>query len=155
MTGNATDDLPPCQIYIDEEGRWFHKGMEMIHREYVRLFYRNMDLDDRGRYVIEWQGSRCYVDVADTAFVVRSVTRQDDAGWAKFLLSLSDDTEEELLPDTLRVGERNVLYCRVKGRRFPARFKRPAYYELARHVAEEGGRFYLPLNGVKHPIRGA
>ena len=152
MTEN---DLPPCLISIDKEGRWYHKGAEMIHREFVRLFYDNMVLDSRGRYVIEWKGQRCYVDVEDTAFVVRRVVRQEkgaEGGKERFVLSLSDDSQEELMPDTLSVGRGNVLYCSVKNRTFPARFTRAAYYQLAEYVEEEKGDYYLPLNGRKNKI---
>jgi hypothetical protein len=149
------NDLPPCLISIDKDGRWYHKGAEMIHREIIRLFYDNMELDSRGRYVIEWRGQRCYVDVEDTAFVVRRVTYQekgDKNGNERFVLSLSDGTKEELVPDALYVGRDNVLYCTVKNRTFPARFMRAAYYQLAEYVEEENGKYYLPLNGRKNTI---
>jgi len=148
-------DLPPCLITIDKEGRWYHKGAEMIHREFIRLFYENMELDSLGRYVIDWKGQRCYVDVEDTAFVVRRVTHQEKVAEGvkeRFLLSLSDDTEEDLVPETLYVGRDNVLYCRVKNRTFPARFTRAAYYQLTEYVQEEDGVYYLPLSGRKNKI---
>lgn len=146
-------DIPPCMISIDREGRWYHKGAEMIHREIIRLFYDHMSMDPMGRYIIEWAGERCTVEAEDTAFVVRGVTPKgiDGEGLHGFQLLLSDDTVEALQPETLSVGKDHVLYCRVKGR-FPARFTRPAYYQLAAHVEEEGGRYYLPLGGTKYWI---
>ena len=151
MTEN---DIPPCLIFIDQEGRWYHRGAEMIHREFIRLFYNNIELDSRGRYVIDWQGQRCYVEVEDTAFVVRRVVYQDKGKDEneRFILSLSDDTEEDLFPDTLYVGQDNVLYCSVKNHTFPARFNRAAYYQFAAYVEEENGTYYLPLNGRKNKI---
>ena len=151
MTEN---DIPPCLIFIDKEGRWYHRGAEMIHREFIRLFYNNMELDSRGRYVIDWKGQRCYVEVEDTAFVVRSVLFKEgeQPGNDRFILSLSDDTQEELMPDTLFVGEDNVLYCSVKNRTFPARFNRAAYYQFAAYVEEENGTYYLSFNGQKNKI---
>ena len=149
------NDLPPCLITIDKEGRWYHKGAEMIHREFIRLFYENMELDSRGRYIIDWKGQRCYVDVEDTAFVVRRVAYQekvDDGGNERFILSLSDDTQEDLVPETLWVGRDNVLYCSVKNRSFPARFTRAAYYQLTEYVEEEDGAYCLVLNGRKNRI---
>lgn len=150
------EGLAPCLIHIDKEGRWFHKGVEMVRREFVQAFYRQMELDDAGRYVIFWGGERCYVDVADTAFVVKRTTypREESGKRAGFMVSLSDDTEEELIPDTLYLGEENVLYCRVKKGNFPARFNRAAYYQLAAHIEEEGEGFVLPINGKKFKIRG-
>ncbi len=141
-------------IFIDKEGRWYHKGAEMIRRDFIRLFYKNMELDSEGRYVINWSGERCRVDVEDTAFVVQRVVSQDGerTGNARFVLNLSDDTEEDLMPDTLCVGPDNVLYCRVKNRIFPARFNRAAYYQLAEHIEEENESYYLSLNGKKYKI---
>ena len=141
-------------IFIDKEGHWYHEGVEMIHRDFIRLFYRNMELDSEGRYVINWRGERCWVDVEDTAFVIRRVVYQNDerTGNGRFLMNLSDDTEEALVPDTLRVGKENVLYCKVKNRIFPARFMRAAYYQLAEYIEEENGSYYLSLNGQKYTI---
>ncbi len=150
----AEKDIPPCLIYIDKDGRWFHKGVEMIHREFIRLFYQNMTIDSQGRYTINWQGERCYVDVEDTAFIVRRAlfNGPDQTGSSRFVLYLSDDSQEELLPETLYVGKANILYCKVKDRVFPARFSRSAYYQLAEYIEEEEDMFFLPLNGKKYFI---
>jgi len=148
------ETLPPCLIFIDKEGRWHHKGAEMIHREFIRLFYQNMELDKEGRYIITWNNARCYVDVEDTAFVVRGVSFKPEAEERppSFQLSLSDDTEEPLAPETLRVGKDHVLYCRVKSGAFPARFNRAAYYQLAEFIQEDSRGFFLALIDRKHYI---
>ena len=80
MNGSERDPLPPCMIFIDKEGRWFHKGAEMIRRDFIRLFYSNMELDSEGRYVIFWNGQRCLVDVEDTAFVVQRAVYTETPG---------------------------------------------------------------------------
>jgi hypothetical protein len=146
-------DMPPCFILVDREGRWFHKGAEMVRREIIRFFYDHLEVDALGRYVIHLGGERCYLDVEDTPFVVQRVQFQESGGRETFLLSLNDDTREVLHPESLCVGDENVLYCKVKEGRFVARFHRPAYYQLAEFVEEEDGKFYLPLNGRKHLIR--
>jgi hypothetical protein len=147
-------EIRPCLIFIDKEGHWFHKGAEMIHREFIRLFYEHMELDPQDRYVINWKGQRCWVDVEDTAFVVRRVSFKDgtQAQNAPYSLDLSDDTREPLAPETLFVGEGNVLYCKVKNRSFPARFNRAAYYQLAEYIEQDGDTYYLPFNGEKIKI---
>lgn len=154
MSQTGEQDLPPCLIYIDKEGRWYHKGVEMIRRDFVQLFYQNMELDSQGRYVIDWDGKRCYVDVEDTAYVVRSVLYEaggrDQA--ARFILYLSDDTQEELVPDSLNIGKDNILYCRVKASTFPARFNRAAYYQLAEYIEEADGAYHLPFRGKRYRI---
>jgi hypothetical protein len=148
------NDIPPCLIYIDKEGRWFYKGAEMIHREFIRLFYQHMEIDSQGRYIIDWGGSRCFVEVEDTPFVVRRTLLEnlEQASDSRFILFLSDDTQEDLAPDTLLIGNDNVLYCKVKNRAFPARFDRAAYYQLTEHLEEENDEFYIPLNGEKYFI---
>ncbi|MBW2610498.1 MAG: DUF1285 domain-containing protein [Deltaproteobacteria bacterium] len=146
------NDIPPCLIHIDKEGKWFHEGSEMIHREFIRLFYQHMELDSLDRYIINYRGERCYVEVEDTAFIVTRVELKDHADNSRFVLYLSDDSQEGLLPDTLYVGKDNVLYCRVKDRGFPARFSRAAYYQLAEYLEEEDGDYYLSMNGEKHLI---
>jgi hypothetical protein len=146
-------DMPPCSIFIDKEGRWFHKGAEMVRRDIVRFFYERIGVDAMGRYVIRQGPERCYLEVEDTPFVVQKVSFTVDGGTQNFSLLLSDDSSELLDPKTLSVGQESVLYCKVKEGRFPARFLRPAYYQLAEFVREEKGGFYLPLNGEKHFIR--
>ena len=155
MTEENTKGLPPCLIYIDKEGVWRHEGVEMIRRDFIRMFYENMEMDSDGRYVINWGGKRCYVEVADTAFVVRNVAYEEDVKGRpeRLILSLSDDSKEDLMPETLYVGDENVMYCRVKGGAFPARFNRAAYYELVRRIKEKNGIFYLPLGGTDYEIR--
>jgi len=157
MTETGINELPPCLIFIDKEGRWHHKGVEMIRRDFIRMFYKNMELDSHGRYVINWGGKQCYVEVEDTAFVVRNMVYHDKTQGTtatRVLLFLSDDSQEELAPETLYVGKDNVLYCKVKNATFPARFTRAAYYGLAAHIEEQDNGFYLPLNGKKYRIAG-
>lgn len=146
-------NIPPCFILIDKEGRWFHKGAEMVRKDIVRFFYERIELDSLGRYVIRWGDERCYLDVEDTPFVVRKVHVTESGKGGGFSLWLSDDKTEALDPETLSVGPGSVLYCRVKEGKFPARFLRPAYYQIAEFIQEEGGEFYLPLNGLKYYIR--
>jgi hypothetical protein len=145
--GTSALDIHPCQIFIDKEGQWFYRGAQMRKREIVRLFYDHMSMDDCGRYILDWAGERCFLEVEDTAYTIRKVAAQEE-----FILTLSDDSNEKLAPETLYVGKENVLYCRVRGR-FPARFTRPAYYQLAAHVEETDGEYFLPVAGRRYRIQ--
>ncbi|MFC1884349.1 hypothetical protein ACFL2O_06250 [Thermodesulfobacteriota bacterium] len=149
--------LPPCQIFIDKEGYWYHKAAKMIHREIISLFYQNMTRLSDGTYLIEWSGQRCFVEVEDTAFVVWSLTFKEKSAseGPRFVLGLSDGTSEYLDPETLYIGENNVLYCRVKGsgREFPARFNRASYYQLAEYIEEESGEFFITVDGARYFIK--
>jgi len=145
----ASQDLPPCQIHIDKEGRWFHRGAEIINKGIVQFFYANMEMEASGRCVIAWNGERCYVEVEDAPFVVRRA----EEGGEGIRIHLSDGTVEILSPEALTIGKDHVLYCRVKNDRFTARFNRPAYYQLAEHIEEDdGGGFFLSAGGKKYPI---
>ena len=71
------------------------------------------------------------------------------------MIRLKNISRPEVLDlDTLSIGRGNILYCRVFGRRFSARFCRPAYYQLAQFVREDdtGQGFYIELNGDRYPI---
>ncbi len=148
---NEDVNSPPCQIRIDKEGVWYYQGAEMFRREFVNYFYQHLRLDAMGRYVIELPNDRCYVEAEDTAYFIKAVYPQLDGNGAvnNFRIYLCDDTAEDLDPETLHIGPENILYCQVRGRSFPARFTRAAYYQLAEHVEYDDGRnaFYLPVNG--------
>lgn len=141
-------------IYIDKEGRWFYEGVEMVRREIVLHFYRHMEVDPKVGYIINWNGQRCYVEVEDTPFIVIRLSFEERRGHGRshFVLSLNDGTREGLDPESLWVGKDNVLYCRVKNGMFPARFSRPAYYQLSEFIEEQDDSFFLPMNGKKHEI---
>ena len=144
--------IPPCMIYIDKEGKWFHKGIEMIHKGIVNEFYRSLATDSNGEYLIVMGNEKCLVEVEDTPFIITRVEFENAAEGERIVLSLIDDTKENLDPDTLSVGEDNVLYCRIKNNTFKARFSRAAYYQLASRIKEEGDKFYLPLKNKKYFI---
>lgn len=142
---------PPCMIYVDKEGTWFHKGAPLIHRELLLFFYQCLYQDDEGRYIIRLKDQVCCLDVEDTPFVILRTefsAAGSDGGKDCFILHLIDDTREELEPETLSIGADNVLYCKIRGGRFTARFSRPSYYQLVEHVEEEPetGRYFLSLN---------
>ncbi|MFP5212726.1 MAG: hypothetical protein ACLGPL_05045 [Acidobacteriota bacterium] len=146
------DRLPPCEIFVDEEGEWYHKGNHMFRPEILEMFYESLRLAGDGQFIVEWRGARCLLDAADTPFVVSSVDRRGE----EILLKLKHLAEPEVLaPSTLRVGESNVLYCRVREGCFPARFLRPAYYQIAEWIQEdqETGEFYIQLASTRFPIK--
>jgi hypothetical protein len=141
-------------IFINKEGRWFHQGLEMIRRDILLLFYQHLHRDGQGQYSIRLGEEECYIEVEDSAFVVSRVDLESHGeGDTGFRLWLNDDSQETLDLDTLFVGKENVLYCRVKKGKFPARFQRQAYYQLADHVEEDNGKYLICLDGKKHPLR--
>lgn len=146
---------PPCMIYVDKEGAWFHNGTPIIRRELVLLFYQCLHLDEQGHYIIKFKDQVCRLEVEDTPFVVLRtlfVPALGDGERERFLLYLIDDTKEDLDPDTLSVGLNHVLYCKIRDKKFTARFLRSSYYQLAQHVQEEPGtgRYFVYLNRKKY-----
>ena len=153
----AAADLEPCEIYVDKEGDWHHKGNRIIREDIIDLFVQNLSLTEEGSYLIQIGQNRCVLDVADTPFVVSRVDlhRKESSGEEEILLSLRHIAGVEALEAaTLYVGKENVLYCRIRNGKFPARFSRPAYYQLAEWIEEDAATdgFYLELNGRRHPI---
>ena len=150
--------LPPCDIRIDKEGTWYYQGAEMFRRDIVNYFYENLKRDDGGHYLIEIDDDRCYLEVEDTAFVVKAVdyiAATEGGNEAYIALLLSDDTVERLDSETLRITSNEVPYCKVKARRFDARFSRAGYYQLTRFLEYDPVResYYISLTGNRCYIR--
>ncbi|MBN1569083.1 MAG: DUF1285 domain-containing protein [Acidobacteria bacterium] len=148
--------VPEGDIRIDADGLWFYRGTEMIRREIVDLFYRNLHQDESGRYFIEIGKQRYPVAVEDTAYVVWKIRwcigRDKRKEYGSILLS--DNTVEVLDPGTLRIGKDHIPYCRVKNRRFEARFSRPGYYQLAERLQYDPAddTYSISLNGRRYCI---
>ena len=165
MKGNLSDILPPsrgetilpCQIRVDEEGDWYHQGSLIFREDILELFYANLHLSRENGFLIRWRGTQCTLDVADTPFVVtRADRKRSESGEEGIFLTFKHLRESELLdPSTLCVGRENILYCRIRGGIFTARFSRPAYYQMAEWIGEDAqsGDFYLELGGSRHLIR--
>ncbi len=149
-TVSATDDRDASRprFYIDKEGNWYQDGLPVLHRRTYLYNISNLKSDGDGRLFVEEGDVRVYVRAEDTPFVVRSVVSRE----GRLQLVLNDDTVEELDPLHLRFGEDNVPYTTVKEGRFEARFSRPAYYQLASHIVEEGGEYFLEHAGMRYRL---
>lgn len=143
-------------FWIDKEGRWFYQGEEITHRRTYLLYSRNLTLDPEGRLLVRLGQEECRVEAEDAPYIVRSVDFfGPDGGPPKGIhLLLNDESREPLHPETLKVGENNVLYCRVREGMFPARFSRGAYQLLFPliHHNEEGNRYFLLLDGKEYNL---
>ena len=139
-------------ITIARDGTWFFNGAEIIRRDILELFFKHLHCDDEG-YYIEIGTARGYLDVEDTVFLVVQATlvRGKKEG---FFVRLNDGTEELLDLTRFWIGRNNIPYCMVKDGKFPARFLRVPYYEVAKHAEydEAAGEYYLVLNGQRFTI---
>lgn len=143
-------------IKIDREGVWYYRGAHMFRKDILCIFFENLHVDENGQYFIQIKEETCYLDVEDTALVVVSVFKETDpeSGVEALEVLLSDDCREKLDLSSLRVGADNVMYCRIKNGKFPARFTRKSYYQLAEFISsnETEDVFFLVLNGKQYTI---
>jgi uncharacterized protein len=146
-----------CDIKIDKEGIWYYRGAHMFRKNILSIFFENIKIDECGKYLIELDGECCYLDVEDTAFVVAAVSKKsrDQDTRDHLYILLTDDSSEKLDLNTLHVGRDNVLYCEVKNGKFPARFSRNSYYQLAEFIEEEekGNCYFISWNDEKYFIK--
>jgi len=142
-------------IKVDKDGTWYYEGREIIRKEILSLFYESLHLDDEG-YYIEIDGERARLEVEDTVFLVQGAELIND-GEEAFWIRLNDGSQERLNLHTFRIAEGNVPYCMVKGGRFPARFLRLPFYQVAQHAQhdEDADEYFILLNGRKYPLQGA
>lgn len=145
------------EILIDREGIWYFRGTEMKRKDIVQYFYKYLKRDLDGNYSIEIEDDRCRVRVEDAPYVIRSIVVgfSRNSGQPCIDLSLNDGSNEGLSLDTpLRIGEDNVLYCRVKKGEHEARFSRPAYYQFCEHIDYDSrkGEYRLIINHISYPL---
>ena len=148
--------MESSEIKIDKEGIWYYKGAHMFRKDILCVFFEHLQIDECGKYLIELNEERCYLDVEDTVFVVGAVykTKLPHDGRVQIDVLLTDDSCEKLEMSSLYIGKDNVLYCRVKEEKFAARFSRNSYYQLAEFIeqSEKGNHFFINFNGEKYFI---
>jgi len=153
---NKENEIPSLPIRVDKEGIWYYQGALMFRKDILEVFFENLKRDEEGRYLVEFEGDKCLIEVEDTPIVVEAVVKhaRSDHGGESIEIVLSDFTSEKLDPLTLRVGTDNVLYCCIKNGTFEARFLRAAYYQIAECIEHDGEKdsYFIPLNGKNNYI---
>ena len=139
-----SEDVPPCHIRIDKEGKWYYQDLPIINKKIYLYLNQCLTQDPSGRYILSMNGEKCYLEVEDTPFVIQEVRLPSDSGHPPSLVvKLNDGTEETLRADTLRVGHDNVLYGKVKEGLYEDRLLRNAYYQLAEFLQQDEKGYYL------------
>ena len=141
---NALEDT----IRLDSEGNWFQGEFPILHERTVQYLYKNIAAGDDGRYYLTGEDKPIFIRVEDVPFWIVKVERTI----AGYLVTLTDGSIELLDLDTLWSGKRNALYVLVKGRKYPAKFFRAPYYEIAKDIQQKGSNFHLFFGGKKYPI---
>jgi uncharacterized protein len=157
MSENS-NTLPPCMIYVSKDGKWYHDGAEIIHRPIFLWMIQSLEKTEDGLYIVHLNNQKCYLEVEDTPLVVQQVDliQEGPDKHPHIRLTLNDESQDILDPVTLEISSESVLYCTVKNGQFPARFLRPAYYQIAENITEdEGGGFVLLLGNQRYPIQSA
>lgn len=138
------------KISFRRDGNWYNDDDRIENPRIALLFSQSIRRNPDGGYFLQVAEERAPITVEDTPYVVKDIEESGDG----FILVTNDEARESLDPSTLEVGRDNVLYCRVKGGEFPARFLRTAYYHLSRHFrAEDGENFSIVLGDRRYPIK--
>jgi hypothetical protein len=132
---------------VDAEGELSHNGAPLVHPKVRQEIFDSVVLE-KGRYLLRVDGKTCELEVADTFFTVRRVDQEGEA----LAVRLNDGTWHRVDPAGLWLGEDEMVYCLVKEGRFPARFARPAYYQLAQWIEPAEGGYALRLANRAHPL---
>lgn len=140
-------------IVLDASGRFWHDGQLVSHPGLRRAFasWLRRHPDD-GRYILCNGYDWTYLRVEGAPFFVQGLRAEGDA----LLLTLSDGSEEPLVPETLRIGGDDAVEVRVKQGAFEARFTPSAQTALEPFVVEGAeGEPALAIGGRVHRIPAA
>lgn len=138
------------KISFRRDGNWYTDDERIENPRIGLLFSQSIRRNPDGGYYLQVAEERAPITVEDTPYVVKDI--EENAGG--FTIVTNDEARETLDPSTVEVGRDNVLYCRVKGGEFRARFLRTAYYHLSRYfIAEEGENFSLMVGDRRYPIK--
>ena len=153
-SGGSPDVRPPAEwkpprLRIDVDGDWFDDDVKITHAGILANLRSTLRHDAQG-YFIQTR-VRIPVEVEDAPFVVARIERRGETLHA----FLTDGTDADVDPATLRVGPDDVPYCAVKGGAFEARLSRSAAFQLLglADYDESTGRGALRLGGRDYPLR--
>jgi uncharacterized protein len=148
------DATPPAEwklprLRIDVDGDWFDDDVAITHAGILANLRTILKHDSQG-YFIQTR-VRIPVEVEDAPFVVSRIERRGEILHA----FLSDATDADVDPATLRIGRADVPYCAVKNGAFEARLSRAAAFQLLAMADydEATGRGALRLGGREYPLR--
>ncbi len=146
------DDLP---IRVSADGRWLH-GDEDLHPKVAILFSKCLIPKENSEYELQVGQQKAPVLVSDVGFFVRSMQiEKDEQGEpVAVVIKVSDQSEENLVLDSLMMSEDNGLYCRIQrhGMSVPCKFTPGQYYELALLADMEDETAWLTIAGQRYPM---
>ncbi len=138
------------KISFRRDGNWYSDDERIDNPRIALLFSQSIRRNPDGSYYLQVAEERASITIEDTPYVVKAVEDDELGG---FMIILNDESREELSAEALEVGDDNVLYTRVKGGEYRARFLRSAYYHLSdRFESDEHGHFFITLRGRREAI---
>jgi hypothetical protein len=152
MPGAGFYSIHTNKLSFRADGRWYADDEPVLHERLASLFSRHVRRRAQGGYEI-WIDERYHADVEieDTPYVV---TDLEIVPTGQITVILNDATREVVQPESLQVGDHEVLYCSVKNGAERARFLRSAYYHLAPLIEENAsGQFQIRCGQIVYPIR--
>ncbi|NOU29907.1 MAG: hypothetical protein HOO96_18535 [Polyangiaceae bacterium] len=140
-------------IRLDGEGHFQHDGDPFAHAKLASAMHKwiGRHPDDR-RYILNNGYDWSYFTVEDAPYFVRHLVHAPEAAQRTApVLSLSDETEEQLVAERTFVAPDGALYTQIK-REAPdgpywAKFTRHAQTELAPYLTEVSGSPALAFGG--------
>lgn len=140
-------------IRLDRDGRFWHDGELVEHQALSRSLHHWISRHpDNQRFILTNGYDWTYFTVEDAPYIVTRLSITPDM----IMLHLSDDTEEALRPDRLRIGEAHAIYTTVKDGTFDAKFSRFAQTSLAPALVEnESGQLALAIGETLFPLPSA
>lgn len=133
---NKIDPDPSDPIVLTAEGIWMHAGVAFSNSNLIKLFFRSIKRrNDSSTFELKVGIYSGDVQVEDTAWFVHSIDTQS----APWVLHLSDQTTEQLNPESLKFGSFHQLYCEIKNGTERARFSRSAFQSIIPYFTQEGG----------------
>jgi uncharacterized protein len=139
------------KISFRHDGSWYSDNERIDNQRIALLFSKSIRQDKHGNYYLQVADERALIAVEDTPYVVKKVANDERGG---FVITTNDEVSEPLDPASLEVGDHDVLYCRVKGGAYRARFLRTAYYHLADHfLSDDGESFGIIVADHRYPIK--
>lgn len=147
LTDEQIEKLRQSGIRLDEHGVFWHEGAPVTHHGLRAAFFRWLDRNPDGRYVLRLDEKRfVYLDVDDAPLLVRSVRWDGDDAIGVF----SDQTEGAINLTTLRLEQGKPYVTAHK--QLVARLSNDAWTALGPHLEEENGTTYVRAGATRHAI---
>ncbi len=144
------------QYFMDKEGRLLFEGNRITDPWAYRFFQRSLKQTEEGRFLVLCENEYCYIEVEDVPYVIIdiAVTIDETAKMTRIELLFNGGYKEALDPSSIFVSKENILYCRVRGGKFSARFNRTSYYRIAKLIEhnEEIGEFQIEVRNETYNI---